>query len=283
MAIMVKAKKLKFISSAPISVVVPCYQAGKTIARAFDSIIRQSLQVSEIILINDGSSDNTLKILHELASKYKPLVSIISFTSNLGVSSARNAGWENASFDYIAFLDADDVWHRNKIKIQYSFLKNNPDCYLVGHQHQIKNKESDKWIYFHSEYHVKKLKKMETLFLTPFSTPSVMLKRDISFRFDPNMRYSEDYLLWLQIILSGLDAYKLNIPLAATFKPNYGAAGLSHNLAKMQNGVFMSYYKIYQQHLISTLTLGVVMSFSYIKYLRRVLMVMLVLIFRPNA
>jgi glycosyltransferase involved in cell wall biosynthesis len=275
---MINIKQFK----APISVVIPCYQAEKIIVRAVESVINQSLQVSEIILVDDGSTDNTLVVMNDLVSRYKKIISVISCGSNLGVSSARNKGWERASYDYVAFLDADDVWHPNKIEILYGFLKSHPDSILVGHKHQIKEYESQPWLNLPINYNFKKIQKLRLLLITPFATPTVIVKRNIAFRFDQDMRFAEDYLLWLQIVSSGLSSYKLDLSLAATFKPNYGVAGLSYNLGKMKNGLDKAYLKLYQQGFISIPTLSICLFISYIKHYKRFLVVKLCQNFRKS-
>lgn len=260
-------------SKAPISVIVPCYQAEKTIIRAVDSILKQSLQVSEIILVDDGSTDDTPEIISKLVSLNKGLIFAISLDFNSGVSTARNAGWEIASHQYIAFLDADDAWHPDKIKIQYEFLLSHSDACVVGHTHDILDDNSEGSLCSFGTYNVRKIKKFEMLFFTPFATPTVLIRRDIPFRFDENMKYAEDYMLWLSIIFSGLSVYKMNISLANTFKPNYGHSGLSFNLRNVHDFECKVFHKLHLQGFISAPILLITLFFSYVKYLRRYLIV----------
>ncbi len=268
---MTNIKQARHRPRAPISAIIPCYQAEKTLIRAVNSILEQSLQVSEIIIIDDGSTDDTLSIAKQLALNYKDLISIIHFDLNKGVSEARNAGWNRASYAYIAFLDADDVWHPRKIEIQYNFFMFNPGYELVGHEHQIKITSSEAFDILPLNFNSISIGKFKMLFFTPFAVPTVMIKKNISYRFNAKMRYAEDYLLWLQIVFSGKDASKILLPLAATFKSNFGESGLSANMFEMEKGVHQAYKNLYQEHLISKITLIFFIIFSSFKFLRRFL------------
>ncbi len=261
-------KELKPPLKAPISVIVPFYQAGKTLTRAVKSILEQSLQVSEIILIDDGSTDNSLNIANRLASDHKDLILVISLNSNNGVSEARNAGWEIASYEYIAFLDADDTWHAKKIEIQYNFLLLHPNCLLVGHLHQIESNKTAINLPFQN-FKAIKLTKFNMLLFTPFATPTVMLKRKVSIRFNSKMKFAEDYLLWLQIVSSGGDVQKIYAPLATTYKRNYGESGLSRNMVQMEIGVHKAYQVLFRDKMISRITLILLIIYSSAKFCLR--------------
>ena len=99
-----------------ISVVVPVYNGERYIAEAIDSVLAQEYKNIEIIAVNDGSTDGTEKILRSYANvRYL-------HQSRKGVSAARNKGIKCSSGEFIAFLDADDLWTKDKLKIQNSFF-----------------------------------------------------------------------------------------------------------------------------------------------------------------
>ncbi len=110
--------------SIQFSVVIPLYNKASLIERALDSVLTQSLQPVEIIVIDDGSTDKGAEIVKSLNSK------LIKFVSqqNKGVSLARNKGAEIAIADMIAFLDADDYWHCDYLKTMALVIESNPDC-----------------------------------------------------------------------------------------------------------------------------------------------------------
>lgn len=254
---------------AQVSVVIPCYCCEKTIARAVESVSNQTLLPYELILIDDNSTDNTLKELHRLKDIYPvDWIKIISLTENCGPGTARNKGWEAATQTYIAFLDADDSWHPYKIEIQYTWMSNNTSVVLTGHNCKVLTQENHKTanIKFIEPTLVEKRK----LFISnQFSTPTIMLKRDLPLRFVEEKKYAEDYLLWLEIMYFDPLVYKFNLDLAFLHKKRFGDSGLSAQLWNMEKGELDSYYRIYKKKLISPLTLIMISSFSFVKYIRR--------------
>ncbi|MCG5502263.1 glycosyltransferase family 2 protein, partial [Ectothiorhodospira lacustris] len=110
-----------------ISIIIPAYNAEEFIRKSIESALNQNTEADlEIIVINDGSTDNT----EREAKSYLPKIKYIS-TENRGVSAARNLGIMNATGDFICFLDADDTWHPNKLKIQLELFKNHPELGTV--------------------------------------------------------------------------------------------------------------------------------------------------------
>lgn len=103
-----------------VSVIIPAYNAGEHISLAIDSVLAQSRPAEEIIVIDDGSTDNTAEIVHGYGDKIKYI-----HQKNAGAAAARNAGIEQASGNWIAFLDADDEWLKDNLKLQIEVLKKN--------------------------------------------------------------------------------------------------------------------------------------------------------------
>jgi len=103
-----------------VSIIIPCYNAEKYIAETIQSVVNQTYTNWELIIINDGSTDSSLNIIKEFADRD----SRISFIDkkNSGVSDSRNKGIEKSNGDFIAFLDADDVWFENNLDIKINAL-----------------------------------------------------------------------------------------------------------------------------------------------------------------
>ena len=99
-----------------VSVVIPAYNAGRTIGETLDSVISQSYRAIEIIVVDDGSTDDTVAVVQRRMAEI-PSLQLLTQT-NQGVSTARNAGIRAARGAFIAFIDADDLWHRDKIALQ---------------------------------------------------------------------------------------------------------------------------------------------------------------------
>ncbi len=101
-----------------VSVIIPAYNSASTIIRALQSVVAQTLAPLEIIVVDDASTDTTRDLVTTFASSSSFPVRVLTQTTNSGPSAARNAGWDTAVGDYIAFLDADDQWHPRKIELQ---------------------------------------------------------------------------------------------------------------------------------------------------------------------
>lgn len=261
---------------APVSVVIPCYLCQDTIERAVLSVLRQTMLPREILLIDDASPDEgaTLRALKKLSEQYGNLLSIqvVESAENGGPGSARNRGWELACQPYIAFLDADDIWFPQKIEYQYAWMHNHPDYVLTCHQQVFLKEGGDpvqKGLKY-SDVRYDNIFAGKLLYSNSIATRTVMLRRDQTYKFLEGKRYSEDYLLWLMIILTGGRAAKLEQILAAAFKPDFGVGGLSSRLIKMEIGVLECYLKLYRAKMIGFFTLLGVTGFSIIKFVRRV-------------
>lgn len=113
-----------------ISIIIPAYNAELTIKCTIKSVQNQTYRDYELIIIDDGSTDQTTKIVGEIADDRLKLFSY----QNAGVSVARNRGIQQATGEYIAFLDADDLWTRDKLEKQVAILETNPEVGVVYSQ-----------------------------------------------------------------------------------------------------------------------------------------------------
>jgi len=258
-------------TKTPVSVIIPCYRCAETIQRAVDSVIAQTFSPEEILLVDDFSNDEgvTLAALDQLRQAHqKTNIKIVLLDKNSGSGSARNAGWQESSQPYLAFLDADDSWHPKKLEIQYGWMAAHPDVMLSGHQ-SVKISEGVALPELPGSLVARRASKFRLLFSNCFPTRSVMLKREVPYRFIPEKRYAEDYLLWLTIVFSGQPAWFLNMPMAYSFKEDFGDGGLTGNLWRTQQGVLDTYYKLFSDGLISFFIFMLVSGFSFLKYFRR--------------
>ena len=235
--------------------------------RALDSVLAQSLQPSEIFLIDDVSGDGTLDLLCELERLHAPLVRVISLAENVGPGLARNAGWDAASQPWIAFLDADDAWHPRKLEIQWGWLQSRPEVALCGHDtrwaadgridHHVKAAPQVTWL---------NLKKM--LISNRLPTRSVMLRRELPLRFR-GRDVTEDYLLWLQIIADGWIASRLEVCLAYSLRPDFSPGGYSGRLWSHQKRELAALRVLRLEAAISGVAWITASLWSLVKFLRR--------------
>jgi glycosyltransferase involved in cell wall biosynthesis len=110
-----------------LSVIIPTYNSGQFLTQAIKSVAAQTFPSSEIIVVDDGSTDDTQKQLASYSGRIKYILQ-----GNQGVSAARNRGVQAATGEFIAFLDADDVWHPRKIELQLNAIAAHPDLSLLA-------------------------------------------------------------------------------------------------------------------------------------------------------
>jgi glycosyltransferase involved in cell wall biosynthesis len=113
----------------PVSIVIPAYNASAYIVEAIESVLAQTVSPAEIIVVDDGSTDNTAAVLEPYQNRIRYI-----YQENAGVSAARNRAIEAANGDFIAFLDADDVWHPQKLEFQMDVFSRIPALGLLGTQ-----------------------------------------------------------------------------------------------------------------------------------------------------
>lgn len=111
-----------------ISAVVPAYNAARTVSATIETLLNQSLPAADIVVVDDGSRDSTREALLPYADRAR-----LIFQQNSGVSAARNRGVREASGEWVAFCDADDLWHRDKLLVLNEAILANPDVDLVFH------------------------------------------------------------------------------------------------------------------------------------------------------
>lgn len=112
------------MSQPTFSVVIAAYNAERTIIQAVNSVMMQTFGDFELIIVDDGSNDSTLSLVHRKAARDQRIK--VATQSNQGVSAARNRGVSMASGKYVAFLDADDVWHESKLAKHLAFHRSDP-------------------------------------------------------------------------------------------------------------------------------------------------------------
>lgn len=235
--------------------------------RALDSVLSQTLQPKEILLIDDASGDDSLDLLLDLERRHTPLLRVIALTENSGPGFARNAGWEVATQPWLAFLDADDAWHPRKLEIQWRWLNAHPEVALCGHGTRLVTDGI-------TEYPVElsppatclSLGKM--LVSNRLPTRSVMLRRDLSFRFG-GREVTEDYLLWLEIISAGVPAWRLETPLACSFRPEFSLGGYSGQLWTHEKRELSALRVLRSSGHLSWLVWAASSSWSLVKFFRR--------------
>jgi glycosyltransferase involved in cell wall biosynthesis len=180
-----------------VTVVVPVYNRQQTIRRAIDSVLSQSHTPEEVIIVDDRSTDGTGEMIKSYGNKVTP----IALPENSGPSKARNEGVEHAKTEWIAFLDSDDSWEKDKLKNQIAYLVRYPFYQILQPQEiWIRNgkrvnpckhhKKPEGWIWERS---------LERCLVSP---SGVLVKKSLLEKygpFDEGLPVCEDYDLWLKI------------------------------------------------------------------------------------
>jgi len=179
-----------------VSIIIPFYSNADWLKEAVLSVLSQSFSDYEIIVVNDGSHENLDDFLNEFGSEI-----VYKKKENGGPASARNMGIELAKGKYIAFLDSDDLWHIDKLKIQVERMEKTETVWSHTNWETFKNnkKENVEKRYF-SDCHGNIFPR--SMISTVIATPCVMMRADVikersDLRFCESMRFGQDYYLWL--------------------------------------------------------------------------------------
>lgn len=184
-----------------ISVIIPTFNYAEFICDAIESVLNQTFKDVEIIVVDDGSTDNTKDILNKYSDKIK-----YYYQDNKGPASARNVGIKNASGSYICFLDSDDIFMPNKLQIQidtFNSISKQNTALLYSNFTSVNKKlnlniQHYKYPKFKSHKH-----SLDYLRAHNFiNTSTVMIKKDFLYNvglFDEEFKYLEDYALWLKL------------------------------------------------------------------------------------
>lgn len=187
------------------SVVIPTFNSAKYIEKTLRSVFQQTYGNYEIIVSDDGSTDNTIDIVKKLSSEYAGKKIIILYNQHIGPGAARNSGIKSASSRWISFLDSDDIWFENKLAMVNNFIKNNPEVDCVCHNEIWKDGNHRLLL-----NHAKNYDRNKNIFLqlfrrqVTFSTSTVTIKKALLISagmFDVKLPSAQDFDLWLRVAM----------------------------------------------------------------------------------
>lgn len=199
-----------------VSVVIPCYEAADDVGEAIQSALRQTCDecIDEVIVVDDGSTDDSETVIRRWEAEDERIRYV--YQENQGPSVARNRGVAEANSQYIAFLDADDLWKSEKLERQLSFLNDHPDVALVCSDYLVEQKgERSRMRARHLDYRHEDV--LERLYLRggPVLMSTVIIKKGVFQQiggFDPSIPVGQDTDLWFRIAAEH-SIHHLSVPL----------------------------------------------------------------------
>lgn len=232
-----------------VSIITPSYNSSRYIKETIMSVINQSYTEWEMIIVDDCSSDNTESIVKSFVEK-DSRIRWIKMEKNSGAATARNIALENAKGRFIAYLDSDDIWYKEKLEKQINFMLNKK-CGFSCTAYEViddNGKPKNKFIYMKKYLDYKGF-----LINNLLQTVGIMVDLNLVNKNNlkmPNLRRRQDAATWLQVLKSGHSCYGLNEVLAQ-YRRTEGS--LSSNKKKAIKGVWFLYREIEKLPLIFSL------------------------------
>lgn len=245
------------------SIVMPCYNASATLARAVESCFAQHERSLELLLVDDASTDSTPALMAELQAAAPADLRVRCFrqSSNGGPSRARNRGWNEARGQYIAFLDSDDCWDADRLqRIRTVLAEAGPDVLLLGHPHREPGAVRQ------DSPSVQAVSWRQILLRNLAQTSCIVVARRVGLRFDENMRYTEDHDLWLRVARQGRVLRLAGMAMTRLGRPQMSAGGLSGQRWAMRKGELQMYLKAAGSDWRLALALPLLLTFSLLKH-----------------
>lgn len=188
-----------------VSVIIPSYNCARYLGRAIDSASEQTYKDYEIVLVDDGSTDDT----KDVAMRYGKKVTYL-YQQNQGLSAARNQGISKASGELLAYLDADDMWYPEKLERQVAFLDAHQECGIVHSEMSIINEQDEVLhvrFYEETQRSVPQGYCLRQLLMRCHIQPVTVVERrnvfDLVGGFEKQLLVAQDYLHWIMIAAEG--------------------------------------------------------------------------------
>jgi len=242
-----------------VSIIVPYYKKKRYIAKSIKSALNQSYKDFEIIIVYDDEDKKDLIFLKKNYSKIKKIKILVN-KKNIGAGMSRNSGIDHSKGKYIAFLDADDEWKKDKLTKQIKFMRqkkilaSHTSYYSIG-----KNGKKIRKRIARNFYDINDLLKSCDIGLSTAMIDKKIYSKYCNFS---NYKTKEDFIFWLKILNKGHSIYGLNENLAIWKKTENSLS--SSTIQKLIDG-FKVYYVFMKFNFIKSLTYLIYLSFNYIK------------------
>lgn len=223
-----------------VSVITPAYNAEKYLKQTIKSVQKQTFSDWEMIISDDCSTDDTVRIAEEMAEKDQRII-VVKNKYNLGVASTRNSAIEKANGQYIAFVDSDDLWLPHKLEEQLEFMEENK--YVLTYTNYKKFISETNEI-LPKIIRAPKFMTAEKIYGdTSIGCLTVMVNRDLSGPFHmPVIDHTEDNITWQRILSKGFIAYRLDKVLALYRENNNSMTSNKKKAAIQQWNTYRKFY-----------------------------------------
>ena len=182
-----------------ISVIMPVYNASRYLHEAIQSILNQTFSDFELIILNDNSTDNSLKIIQDFIKNDNRII-LINKAQNIGPALLRNEGFEISKGEFIALMDADDIAHPKRFEKQIEVFNNDIELGVCGTWYTMFGEDIEDYIFKQNEFH--KDIKVKLLYESCIGNPTAMIRKSVlhNQKYNPEMVPIEDYDLWTRLI-----------------------------------------------------------------------------------
>ncbi len=221
------------------SVVIPAWNASRTVVEAVRSCLAQTVPPQEVLVVDNGSTDGTAAVLE---AAFGSRIRLIRLPENRGPSGGRNAGMDAATGTHIAFQDADDRWHPRKLERMAAALQEHPRAALLFHRFTLS--ETDWQAAGDAPVPLRRHPFWKMLLRNAVGTPCAVVRRSgMPVRFDESLRHAEDYDFFLRIA-SREPVWLLDAPLTLLGRPVLSAGGQSSDRRAMRRGEARAWLKL---------------------------------------
>ncbi len=246
-----------------VSIITPCYNAGKTIVETIESVLSQSYPDWELLIVDDCSTDNSAEIIQSYVDRDKRIRYYRTSIPSGSPSLPRNIGIENANGEYIAFLDSDDLWLPKKLEKQMEFIKKNNYDFVYSNYEKIDYKSQRK-------NRIIKMPEKSSYWDVIETCTIPCLTVLISRRIIGNHRFKsipkEDFAFWLELLKQGFLAYNQGDVLALYREQSTSRSSNKLNMIKNQWFVLRSIEGV--KPIIATYFMTIFFTKGLLKFLK---------------
>ena len=241
-----------------VSVIIPYYKSKKLIKKSVNSVLNQTYKNLEVIIIYDENTKKNLNFIKQIC-KTDNRIKLLINKKNIGAGYSRNNGIKHAKGKYIAFIDSDDTWTRNKLLLQINFMKKNN--YLATHTSYKIIDDKQNYI---SIRHAKNLNYKKLLKSCDIGLSTVVITKKLIKNFKtpfPKIKTKEDFVLWLRITKKGIKFYSIKKILTSwTNNPD----SLSKSLKQKISDAFRVYFYYQKFNFIKSIYFIFILSLNFL-------------------